>query len=227
MAFNKNWKQFIVSKGEPFQIEYLERKFGGRSRVVFKVDDETGELTVNGRLLAGNQNFTGDMTVDGDIAADNLTLDENLVVTGTSAFTGAVTLPADTVTAAQLDTALTAQIPMTATLTVGALVGDGRTVTIQVKDAAGTNMALVGRYDVWLSTAAKGSPIGTSTTGLTTTIPAGTLALTKLPNLDFEILSTAAGALSVLVTDTNGTETRFVNIAVNGVVYASAAVVTT
>jgi hypothetical protein len=222
MAFNKNWKQFIVSKGEPFQIEYLTRAFGGRSRVVFKVNDTDGSVTVNGREMNGSQNITGSLTT-----STGVNVGGNLAVTGTSAFTDAVTLPANTVTGANLATALAAQIPMTATLSVGALVGDGRTVTIQVKDAGGVNMALVGRYDVWVSATAKGTPIGTSTTGLTTTIPSGTLALTKLANLDFEILSTAAGALSVLVTDTNGTETRFVNIAVNGVVYASGAVVTT
>ncbi len=250
MAFNKNWKQFIVSEGEPFQIEHTSRAFGNRSRVVFKVDGDTGVVTVNGARLAGSQNFTGDLDITGDfgganatltaavtaadlIATDDLTVGDDaaiggdLAVTGASAFTGAVTLPADTVTGANLADALAAQIPMTATFSVGALVGDGRTVTVQLKDAGGSDMASVCRVSAWLSDTAKGTPIGQVTTGLTTTVPAGTVALIKLANMDYDILSTALGAFQVLVTDTNGTQTRYLNVSVNGVVYASAAIVTT
>lgn len=58
--FSKNWKQLIVSLGEPFQIEYLDRKFGGRSKVVFKVDDAAGVVTVPGTLsVTGASTFTG------------------------------------------------------------------------------------------------------------------------------------------------------------------------
>jgi hypothetical protein len=240
MAFSKNWKQLVVSKGEPFQIEYLDRKFGGRSRVVFKINDDTGVVEVDGVELTGDQNVAGsivatvDITAGGDlIATDDLTVGDDatvggdLAVTGASAFTGAVTLPANTVTGANLADALAAQIPMTATLTVGALVGDGREVTIQVKDAGGTNMAIAGRYSVWLSDTSKGSPIGQVTTGLTTTITDGDLALTKLANMDYEIISNADGTLAVTVTDTNGTQTRYLMISVNGAIYASAAIVTT
>jgi hypothetical protein len=52
MAFSKNWKQWIVSLGEPFQIEYLTRKFGGRSKTVFKVLDADGTVDMSGSPLA-------------------------------------------------------------------------------------------------------------------------------------------------------------------------------
>ncbi len=84
MAFNKNWKQFVVSKGEPFKIEYLDRKFGGRATTVFEVTED-GDVEVNGHVMDGTQNIVGDLdvsgdfalggdaTVDGDVDADNLT----------------------------------------------------------------------------------------------------------------------------------------------------------
>ena len=244
MAFSKNWKQLVVSKGEPFQIEYLDRKFGGRPEVVFEVTED-GVVQVNGQVMDGDQNITGSLTASTTITAADLVATDDLTVGGDAAITGAlttddleatgtvdlsaatVTLPDDSVTAAQLEAALTAQIPMTAELTVGALVGDGREVTIQVLDANGVAMALAGRYSVWLSDTSKGSPIGQVTTGLTTTITDGVLALTKLANMDFEILSNADGTLAVTVTDTNGTQTRYLMISVNGAIYASAAIVTT
>jgi len=244
MAFSKNWKQLVVSKGEPFQIEYLDRKFGGRPEVVFEVTED-GVVQVNGQVMDGDQNITGSLTASTTITAADLVATDDLTVGGDAAITGAlttddleatgtvdlsaatVTLPDDSVTAAQLEAALTAQIPMTAELTVGALVGDGREVTIQVLDANGVAMALAGRYSVWLSDTSKGSPIGQVTTGLTTTITDGVLALTKLANMDFEILSNADGTLAVTVTDTNGTQTRYLMISVNGAIYASAAIVNT
>jgi hypothetical protein len=236
MAFQKNWKQFIVSKGEPFQIEYLDRKFGGRPETVFEVTED-GVVLVNGQVMDGSQNITGSLTASTTItgadlvATDDLTVGDDaaiggdLAVTGTTTLTGAVSLPNNTVTGDDLADALAAQIPMTATLTVGGVAAT-RTVTIQVKDAGGTNMALVGRYDVWVSASAKGTPIGTSTTGLTTSFTTGTLALTKLANLDFEVLSDASGVIVAQLADAAGGETRYVNIAINGVVYASAAVIT-
>ena len=235
MAFSKNWKQLVVSKGEPFQIEYLDRKFGGRPRVVFKINDDTGVVEVDGVELTGDQNVVGAIVATTSIEAgtdltvgDDADIGGDLTVAGdTDLSAGAVTLPADTVTAAQLADALTAQIPLTATLTVGALVGDGREVAIQVFDANGVEMAIAGRYSVWLSDTSKGSPIGQVTTGLTTTITDGVLALTKLANMDYEIISNADGTLAVTVTDTDGTQTRYLMISVNGAVYASAAIVTT
>jgi hypothetical protein len=110
MAFSKNWKQWIVSKGEPFQIEYLDRKFRGRSRVVFKIDDTTGLLTVNGKELVGTQNIVGDLSttgnadfggnlgVDGNLVLDgNETVGGTLGVTGVATFAGVTHLPAATI----------------------------------------------------------------------------------------------------------------------------------
>jgi hypothetical protein len=116
MAFSKNWKQWIVSKGEPFQNEYLDRKFRGRSRVVFKVDDATGVVTVNGKVMDGDQNITGNVAISGTLATGGnadvggtlgvdgaatfdaaVAVGTTLAVTGVSTFTGAIHAPVGTV----------------------------------------------------------------------------------------------------------------------------------
>ncbi len=167
MAFAKNWKQFIVSKGEPFLIEFLDRKYGGRSptRAAFKIDED-GSVLVGGRELAGIP---------------------SIIVGGTAA---------------------------------------SRTVTIQLKDAVGSNLSQKSRLAVWVSDTAGGTPIGADTTGLTTTVTTGVLALTKLANLDFDVISTAGGQIVMTVADAAGAQTRYVNVQVNDKVYSSGAVVT-
>jgi hypothetical protein len=82
----KNWKQYIVSQGEPFQIEFLDRKFGKRSKVVFKVSDADGTVTVNGAKMTGSQNITGNFVASGDMQS------------ATAHVSGASTLHATTVT---------------------------------------------------------------------------------------------------------------------------------
>lgn len=106
MAFSKNWKQLIVSKGEPFQIEYLDRKFNGRSRVVFKINDDTGAVEVNGVELTGTQNIAGAVVATGNVTSAGTvqgatvhstgatTVGTTLAVTGASTFTGQAKLPA-------------------------------------------------------------------------------------------------------------------------------------
>jgi hypothetical protein len=227
----------IVSSGAGFSIAYLDRAFGGRAKDIFVVDDATGNITINtavtlnGTALVGSQSIVGDVVATGNadfggtLGVDGaVTLDSTLAVGGASTFTGAVTLPSLTVTAAQLAAALGALVPATATLTLGGSAG-APTVTIQLKDARGTNIALPTRVSVWVSATAKGTPIGTSTTGLTTTFTTGVLALTKLANLDFDLISDTSGVVVAVLTDAAGAETRFVNVAVNGTVFASAAVI--
>jgi hypothetical protein len=209
----------LLSPGNDFVVEQYDRGYGSRPTEVFKISGDDGTVTLNGVELTGDQTIVGALQTSG-----NASVGGNLAVTGTSVFTGAVTLPSNTVTGAELATALSAKIPMTATLSVAAFATDHHDVTIQLKDAAGTNMALACRISVWLSDSAKGTPVGAGTTGLTTTFTTGTIALTKLSNLDFDVISDGSGVIVCRVTDTNGTETRYVNVAVNGVVYASAAV---
>lgn len=82
--FSKNWKQFIVSQGEPFQIEFLDRTFNKRSKVVFLVSDVDGTVTVNGAKMTGSQNITGNMVISGNYTGVNATLSGTLGVTGAS-----------------------------------------------------------------------------------------------------------------------------------------------
>lgn len=104
--FQKNWKQIIVSQGEPFQIEFLDRVFGKRSKVVLKVSDVDGTVTVNGTKLSGSQNFTGNLVATGNAhfsgtllvggattLSTSLSVGTTLAVTGVSTFTGLAKLP--------------------------------------------------------------------------------------------------------------------------------------
>lgn len=173
MPFVKNWKQFIVSLGEPFQIEFLDRKYGGRSRTdrsgqpnpVFKVSDVDGGVFVGGRELRGVPTFT---------------------------YGGTAGAPS---------------------------------VSVQVRDAGGSKLTQKSRVNVWLSATAGGTPIGVDTTGLTTTFTVGVIALTKLANLDFEIILSSTGALTTVLTDAAGATTRFVNVEIDGKVYTSKAII--
>jgi len=162
--FQKNWRQWVVSLGEPFLVQVLDRKFGGRMRDVFKIDED-GSVLVGGRELLGNPVFS---------------------------YAG----------------------------TAGAPI-----VNIQIKDAAGNNIAQRNRCSVWVSATAGGTPIGTDTTGLTTSVSTGTLALTKLANLDLDVITTAGGALGLTLTDAAGATTRFVNIQIGDKTYSSKAII--
>jgi hypothetical protein len=117
MAFNKNWNQWKVSKGEPFKIEHQDRKYRGVTRTVFEVTED-GVVEVDGVELTGDQNVAGSIvataaitagtTVTGAdlVATDDLTVGDDatitgdaavggtLAVTGVSTFTGLAKLPA-------------------------------------------------------------------------------------------------------------------------------------
>ena len=164
--FSKNWKQLIVSLGEPHVIEYLDRKFGGRSRTtpVFKVNDQNGGVEIGGVSQPG--------------------------------------------------------IP---TITYGGTAG-APTVTFQMKNANNVNLSQKSRLAVWLSATAGGTPVGVDTTSLTTTFTAGVVALTKLAQLDFDIITDAAGKLTAVLTDADGATTRYVNVQIGNKVYTSKAI---
>jgi len=160
MAFSKNWKEWIVSKGEPFQIEYLDRKFGGRPRVVFKINDEDGTVEVDGVELTGDQNVagsivaTGDITAGGDLAADNVTVtgtvagadvtaSDDLTVGGDAAVTGGleVTGLAKVNASSFLSGVVTGEdgtTPQTQAL-VGADIGDVVLAVINITDGTDVN----------------------------------------------------------------------------------------
>jgi hypothetical protein len=46
MAFSKNWIAYIVSQGEPFTVDFLNRAFGNRKTRLVTIDDMTGEITL-------------------------------------------------------------------------------------------------------------------------------------------------------------------------------------
>ena len=72
--FSKNWKQWIVSKGEPFLIETLDRAYRGTNKVSFKIADGTGTFPMgtvevgSGGLgvVIGNAK-TGKVTIQGTL----------------------------------------------------------------------------------------------------------------------------------------------------------------
>jgi hypothetical protein len=165
--FSKNWKNLIVSLGEPHIIEFLDRKYGGRSRTtpVFKVNDENGGVEIGGVSQAG--------------------------------------------------------VP---TITYGGSAG-APTITFQMKNANGVNLSQKSRLAVWVSATAGGTPVGTDTTGLTTTFTAGVIALTKLAQLDFDIITDATGKLTAVLTDAAGATTRYVNVQIGNKVYSSKAII--
>lgn len=46
MAFSKNWIAYVVSQGEPFTVDYLDRTFGKRKVRMLTIDDMSGETTI-------------------------------------------------------------------------------------------------------------------------------------------------------------------------------------
>lgn len=171
MAYSKNWKQWLVSKGEPFKIEYQSRKYRGATATAFEV------------------------TEDGSVKVGGLQLTDGA--------------------------------PSISVGVLGAGVANAVDVTVQLKAASGENLLKSCRVQVWVSATAKATPIGTDTTGLTTSFTTGTVALTKLANLDFDVITDANGKLVCRVLDAAGATTRYVNVAINNVIYASTAVTTT
>ena len=151
--FSKNWKQIIVSAGEPFQIEYLDRKFGGRSKVVFKIDDATGAVLVNGVALTGTQNVAGDVVATGNVQAatlhstgaatigTNATVGGTLGVTGVATFTATPHLPAATLKTASIAGADASGGTVSTTL-AGAVIGQKVVSVIALTgSAAGTDVS--------------------------------------------------------------------------------------
>lgn len=99
------------------------------------------------------------------------------------------------------------------------------TVTLQLRDAAGNAHSGVRRVFVWVSATAGATSVGTSTTGLTTTVSTGVAVTAVAGNLSVEALTDATGKLVITLADAAGAETRFVNFAMDGKVFSSTAVI--
>lgn len=92
--------------------------------------------------------------------------------------------------------------------------------TMQLRDAAGNNVTEQRVVYIWLSTTALGvTPAGT--TGLTTTLTAGTIINTVTANLQFQAMTDVTGKITVSLADATGGENRFVNFVVDDRPYAS------
>lgn len=173
--FSKNWFGHQVNQGEPLIVDWLDRKFGKRKVEAFKIDGDTGQVTINKAQITG-------------------------------------------------------AAPLITVGVLGAGAANSIDVTIQMRDISGVALSKFCRVAVWVTdttTNATKTPVGTDTTGLTTAFPTGTLALTKLANLDFDVITNSKGKVVCRLTDAAGAQTRFVNIEVGGVVYTSGPCLTT
>jgi len=133
--------------------------------------------------------------------------------------------PAGSVAPADLTAALIAAIAGVPTITVAAQAGTARAATIQLKDAALANLAAKAGARVWVSDAAAGAPAATAPDG-GVAISGGVAIVTVVANKVFDVVSSAAGAIVVTLTDSGvGPTTWYVNVAIgNHVVSAAVAI---
>lgn len=127
------------------------------------------------------------------------------------------------VTVGKIAAAVTATIPGTPTLTPAAQVGSARAVSIQLKDIAGTNLAAKAQARVWLSDTAGGAPTASAPDG-GVAVTAGTQLAAITADKVLDVVSTAAGVITVELTHEGADTTWFVNVAIGNVVASSAAV---
>lgn len=104
--------------------------------------------------------------------------------------------------------------------------GASNTATLQLKDCAGNNHAGVRRVFAWVSATAGATSVGTDVTGLTTSVTTGVAITAVAGNLSVDCLTTSNGVLVITLADAAGLTTRFVNFAVDGKVFSSAAIIT-
>lgn len=103
-----------------------------------------------------------------------------------------------TSTAAELNEVDDQQSSTQSTVSVGAEAGDAIPVTIQLKDAAGTNMARVCGVVCWLSSSATTGVIATDD-GITVTATTGSLIVEVVDDLFFKAVTNASGTLVLSV----------------------------
>jgi hypothetical protein len=65
MAFSKNWIASVVSLGEPFTVDFLNRAYGNRKVRVLTIDDTTGATTLGavGYPVSAPGGISGPLTV--------------------------------------------------------------------------------------------------------------------------------------------------------------------
>lgn len=115
-----------------------------------------------------------------------------------------------------------------AVTTVSAKVTDTVTCTLQLQDGAGNNLARKCRVTAWVSMTPGATSVGDDTTGLTTAVTVGIAVYVPVANVVFECLTDATGKLTMTLTDSAGTTTRYLNFEMpDGSIVSSAAITTT
>ena len=100
--------------------------------------------------------------------------------------------------------------------------GDGTaTVTVQLKDGAGNDLADVGIVHVWTDDTEYGAP--TAITGLSATT--GTVITTHTANADLEVATDTSGTI-VLAANNGGAGTIYIMVAIRGLIYSAEVVIT-
>jgi hypothetical protein len=120
------------------------------------------------------------------------------------------------VTPARLDSDLRSAVPSVA-ISAGDESGDTRTVTMQLTDAAGDDLAARAKLRVWLAETEFAPP---SATGNALAVTGGTVLRELTANADYELLTAADGSAGIDVTVT-GAASRYVMAEVDGRVVSS------
>lgn len=122
------------------------------------------------------------------------------------------------VSISKLANAVTALMPSLA-ITAGAETSDARAITVQVRDAAGANLAQRSKVRLWLATSDYGAP---DATGNTVALSVGTQLRQLTANADYELIANASGQIAISVT-ISGAATRYLLAEIDGRVYSSGA----
>ncbi len=102
-------------------------------------------------------------------------------------------------------------------ITTGSESGDTRTVTLQLLDAAGSDLATRARLGVWISETDFGPP---SASGNTVAVSAGATLRELTAHADYELITASDGSAALDVTVT-GAASRFVMVELDGRIVSS------
>ena len=177
------------------------------------------------------KNASGDLQVrnaadddDADLRCGKLNALDEVQVNGTTALNSSAQAAAVAdaiVSAAKLSATLQDQIP-TCTIQVGNEASDAIDVTVQLKDAAGNNLAEKNLARLWVGDSAKGGACATAPSG-GLSVQTGTLLNTMTADKHLNVISDGNGAIVLRITDT-GTPTYYLMAEFDGKIVASPAI---
>jgi hypothetical protein len=162
-----------------------------------------------GQLVVGQADNVGDpKTLSGDA-----TIDAN----------GALTIAAKAVSVAKCADAIQDRV-LTGTVTAAAEAAHARTITVQLKDAAGNNLAEQRLIRLCVNpTAALAAPAATATD--TFGAPsAGTIHVTRTAKADYEVMTDAAGKYVFALTHNDAGSNRYIDAYADSKPISSAAI---